>query len=119
MAGVAFVVDLPVQIIRCRAAIGGSAFAPAVVGQFFFQVTTAVADADDAAQSVVVAPIEFAGVAARLVDLNTKPIRPVGFDGRLTIVDISFLCSGVVGGGDGRVAIGLAGFDVFAGALAD
>ena len=114
MAGVAFVVDLPIQIIRCRAAIGGSAFAPAVVGQFFFEIATAVADADDAAQSVVVAPVEFAGVATRLVDLNTEPIRPVGFDGRLTIIDFSLLRSGIVGGGDSRIAVGLAGFDVFA-----
>jgi len=114
MAGVAFVVDLPIQIIRCRAAIGGSAFAPAVVGQFFFQIAARIGNADDAAQSVVVAPVEFAGAAARLVDLNTKPIRPVGFDGRLTIVDFSLLCSGILGGGDCRVAIWLAGFSVFA-----
>jgi len=119
MAGVAFVVDLPIQIIRCRAAIGGSAFAPAVVGQFFFQIAARIGNADDAAQSVVVAPVEFAGVAARLVDLYTKPIRPVGFDGRLTIVDVSLLCSGIVGGGDCRVAIWLAVFGVFASLVND
>ncbi|WP_423682132.1 hypothetical protein [Undibacterium sp. WLHG33] len=55
----------------------------------------------------------------RLVDLNTKPIRPAGFDCRLSIVDIGFSRSGIAGGGDCRVAIWLAGFDVFAGVLAN
>ncbi|MBR7793220.1 hypothetical protein KDM87_11470 [Undibacterium sp. FT147W] len=41
-------------------------------------------------------PVEFAGVAARLVDFNTEPIWPVGFDGGLAIFDLDFLCSGVV-----------------------
>lgn len=55
----------------------------------------------------------------RLVDLNTESIWPAGFDCRLSIVDIGFSRSGIAGGSDCRVAIWLAGFSVFAGALSD
>jgi len=41
------------------------------------------------------APVEFAGGGSGLVDLNTEPLWPVGFEGDLAIADLGFLCSGI------------------------